>query len=53
MCRVNPKKIKIVRKIPEYWLLPGNGSSDFIRPYRILLKEIEQYFINKLSNLIK
>ena len=41
MCRVNPKKIKIVRKIPEYWLLPGNGKGDFIRPYRILIKEID------------
>jgi len=41
MCRVNPKKLKIVRKIPEYWLLPGNGNGDFIRPYRILVKEIE------------
>ena len=26
MYRVNPKKLKIVRKIPEYWLLPGNGK---------------------------
>ena len=41
MCRVNPNKLKIVKKYPEYWLLPGNGNGDFIRPYRILLKEAE------------
>ena len=41
MCRVNPKRLKIVRKIPEYWLLPGNGNGDLIRLYRILVKEIE------------
>ena len=41
MCRVNPNKLKIVKRYPEYWLLPGNGNGDFIRPYRILLREVE------------
>ena len=41
MCRVNPEKIKIVRKDPEYWLLPGNDKGEFIRPYRILIKKID------------
>ena len=40
MCRVNPEKLKIVRKNPEYWLLPGNGKGEYIRPYRLLVKEI-------------
>ena len=41
MCRVNPEKIKIVRKDPEYWLLPGNDKGEFKRPYRILIKKID------------
>ena len=40
MCRVNPEKLKIVRKNPEYWLLEGNGKGEYIRPYRLLVKEI-------------
>ena len=39
MCRVNPKKLKIVKNYPEYWLLPGNNKGDYIRPYRLLIKE--------------
>ena len=39
MCRVNPKKLKIVKKYPEYWLLPENSKGDFIRPYRLLIRE--------------
>jgi len=37
-CRVNPKKIRQSARVPEYWILNGNGKE--IRPYRILIKEV-------------
>ena len=38
MLRVRPDKIRIAKSNPDYWVL--NGNSDEIRPYRILIKEI-------------
>ena len=38
MLRVRPDKIRIAKTNPDYWVL--NGTSDEIRPYRILIKQI-------------
>ena len=38
MLRVKPDKIRIAKTNPDYWVL--NGTSDEIRPYRILIKQI-------------
>jgi hypothetical protein len=38
MLRVKPDKIRIANSNPDYWVL--NGDSSEIRPYRILIKEI-------------
>ena len=38
MLRVKPDKIRIAKNNPDYWVL--NGTSDEIRPYRILIKQI-------------
>ena len=38
MLRVRPEKIRIAKTNPDYWVL--NGTSDEIRPYRILIKQI-------------
>ena len=38
MLRVRPDKIRIAKSNPDIWVL--NGNSDEIRPYRILLKQI-------------
>jgi len=38
MIRVKPDKIRASKDMPEYWVL--NGTTDEMRPYRILLKEI-------------
>ena len=47
MCRVNPYKVRFVKKeYAKYWVVggdsfkKGNKSSDEIRPYRILVKEM-------------
>ena len=37
MCRVNPKKVRIARSMPDYFVLDPNN--DCIRPYRILIKK--------------
>ena len=38
MLRVRPNKIRIAKTNPDYWVL--NGTSDEIRPYRILIKNL-------------
>ena len=38
MLRVRPDKIRIAQNNPDYWVL--NGTSDEIRPYRILIKNV-------------
>ena len=38
MLRVNPEKIRCPKDKRNYWVL--NGTSDEIRPYRILIKQI-------------
>jgi len=38
MLRVRPEKIRIAKNNPDYWVL--NGTSDEIRPYRILIKNL-------------
>ena len=38
MLRVKPEKIRIAKNNPDYWVL--NGTSDEIRPYRILIKNL-------------
>ena len=38
MLRVRPEKIRIAKTNPDYWVL--NGTSDEIRPYRILIKHL-------------
>ena len=38
MLRVRPDKIRIAKTNPDYWVL--DGTSDEIRPYRILIKQI-------------
>ena len=38
MLRVKPDKIRIAKNNPDYWVL--NGTSDEIRPYRILIKNV-------------
>ena len=38
MLRVRPDKIRIAKSNPDYWVL--NGNSDEIRPYRILIKNL-------------
>ena len=37
MCRVNPKKVRIAKYNPDYFVLDPNN--DCIRPYRILIKK--------------
>ena len=39
MLRVNPKKIRIPVGKEDFWVL--NGNDDEVRPYRILVKKIE------------
>ena len=39
MLRVNPKRIRFCKSRPKYWVL--NGNTDEIRPYRILIKKVE------------
>ena len=38
MLRVKPDKIRIAQTNQDYWVL--NGTSDEIRPYRILIKHL-------------
>ncbi len=38
MLRVRPDKIRIAKSNPDYWVL--NGDSSEIRPYRILIKQL-------------
>ena len=38
MLRVRPEKIRIAKTNNDYWVL--NGTSDEIRPYRILIKNL-------------
>ena len=38
MLRVRPNKIREAKSNPDYWVLNGNSSE--IRPYRILIKEL-------------
>ena len=38
MVRVNPDKIRFCQEKEEYWVV--KGSSDEIRPYRILYKKV-------------
>ena len=52
MCKVNPQKVRITdnRKNKEYWIvdgieldgLYGNKKGDQVRPYRILIKKINE-----------
>ncbi len=37
MMRVKPDKIRISEQVPDYWVL--DGTTDEMRPYRILVKE--------------
>ena len=37
MCRVHPKKVRICGDRPDYWVV--DGSSNEIRPYRLLIKK--------------
>ena len=37
MMRVKPDKIRISESVPDYWVL--NGTTDEMRPYRIMIKE--------------
>ena len=37
MMRVKPDKIRYSEDEPDYWVL--NGTTDEMRPYRIMLKE--------------
>ena len=58
MLRVNPYKIRISEGKPDYWVFEGDSLGDNtkrkfddeVRPYRILLKEIngdnENNFLN-------
>ena len=39
MCRVNPTKIRQPKNCPQCWIL--NPTSDEVRPYRILIKVLE------------
>ena len=39
MIRVKPSKIRAAEEMSEYWVL--NGTTDEMRPYRILLKEVD------------
>ena len=41
MCRVNPKKIRQPKSFKDCWIL--NPTPDEVRPYRILIKIIEDY----------
>lgn len=47
MCRVNPKKIRVSSKYPDYLIL--NPIPDEIRPYRILFKKVS----SSLTDTIK
>ena len=40
MLRVNPDKIRAPVAKPDFWVL--NGNSDEVRPYRILIKKVEE-----------
>ena len=48
MMRVRPDKIRISQRTPSYWVL--DGTTDEMRPYRIMLKENKW---TKLSILFK
>ena len=39
MVRVKPEVIRCPKKKPEYWV--ANGTTDEVRPYRILYKEVQ------------
>jgi len=39
MCRVNPKNMRICSDEKDYWVV--NGTSDDIRPYRMLIKQYD------------
>ena len=36
--RVKPDRIRTSKERPQYWIL--DGTTDEMRPYRILLKEV-------------
>ena len=38
MLRVKPDRIRVNKKYPNEWIL--DGTTDEMRPYRILLKEV-------------
>ena len=38
MCRVNPKTVRISKDYPKYWVV--DGTSNDIRPYRLLIKKV-------------
>ena len=40
MLRVNPEKIRVPVGRPDFWVL--NGNPDEVRPYRILIKKVEE-----------
>lgn len=40
MCRVNPKEVRICSEQDDYWVV--NGDINSIRPYRLLLKKINE-----------
>ncbi len=40
MCRVNPKTVRISKAEPKYWVVNGNDNE--IRPYRLLIKKVNE-----------
>ena len=50
MIRVKPDKIRYSKDMREYWVL--NGSTDEMRPYRILVKETDYIDLSKKSESI-
>ena len=44
MMRVKPDKIRHSKDKPDYWVL--DGTTEQMRPYRIMVKEVNQNFIN-------
>lgn len=40
MCRVNPEKVQIRGRVNAEWIC--SGTSDEVRPYRILIKEVDE-----------
>ena len=44
MMRVKPDKIRHSKAKPDYWVL--DGTTEQMRPYRIMVKEVNQNFIN-------